>query len=474
VEFLKPLKNMSKDKNILIVGAGKAGRLLANDLKSMDGQRLVGFVDDATGTEVIGALRDLGKICKIRQIDEIVIAIPSSDGSLIRKILINIQNNRVPIKIIPREQQIIRTGLVNYNEVRDLIIDDFLGRKYDRSDLSGLQKHFLKKRVLVTGGAGSIGSEIVKQLLQMKTEQVVVYDNCELLTFNLDQYLKENSYPSDYKLIIGNILNRDKLERCIKFYRPEIIIHAAAYKHVYLMQENIDEAIINNIEGTKNVVDTAIRFNVPQLTFISTDKVVNPTSVMGATKRICELYIQKAYTPYTHLKWDIVRFGNVINSNGSVLPLFERQIREQQMVTITHKDVSRFFMSIKEASRLVIESTADEISNSAHVLNMGELVNIFEIAKCLIRSKNLIPGVDVKIHFTGLRKGEKMTEELFTKDEISQLSFNKQANIYAVKLSAGKKELDRKIISLITNSKKGDLAQVSKQLKRMFVSLQLS
>ncbi|KKQ77331.1 MAG: hypothetical protein US99_C0042G0004 [Candidatus Daviesbacteria bacterium GW2011_GWF2_38_6] len=212
---------------------------------------------------------------------------------------------------------------------------------------------------------------------------------------------------------------------------PDIIFHAAAYKHVYLMEDNIDEAILNNIVGTRNVIDVAIKNNVPQFTFISTDKVVNPTSIMGATKKLCEFYIKCLDSKKT--KFNIVRFGNVINSNGSVLPLFERQIEKYKYVTVTHKDIMRFFMSIREAAQLVIESTANGGKNSIHVLNMGELIKIHEIAECLIRSKNLLPGEDIDIKITGLRKGEKMIEELYTGKEKTNLVKTKIKNVLTLR-----------------------------------------
>lgn len=457
--------------NIIIVGAGDAGMLLAKDLESENGINFVGFIDDNLKSKVIGSIKDIEAICNIHKINEIVIAIPSADGVLIRNILLNLQNTRIPIKIIPRELQIIRTSRVRYADARNLVTEDFLGRKYDKHNLSGMRKYFKDKKVFVSGGAGSIGSEIVQQLLQLDIECVMVYDNSEYLMFNLHQHLKESNYPMNYQLVIGNILNRQKLQRCYETFKPDVVIHAAAYKHVHLMQENIDEAIMNNLQGTINIVDSAIYCKIPQLTFISTDKAVNPTSVMGATKRLGEWYIQNKYLNIPKLKWDIVRFGNVINSNGSVLPLFERQISVGGEITVTHKNVSRFFMSIKEASRLVIESTADNISNSTHVLNMGELVNIYEIAKCLIRSKNLIPNIDVKINITGLRKGEKMTEELFTDEEAGKLIVNHKGKVFSIKLTDTNNNLDQILLDLTNAAKDGQNTSSKTQLKNIFPSL---
>jgi FlaA1/EpsC-like NDP-sugar epimerase len=232
-------------------------------------------------------------------------------------------------------------------------------------------------------------------------------------------------------LIVGNILHNNKLNALFSKIKPDIVFHAAAYKHVHLMQDNIDEAIYNNVIGTKRVIDAALENNVKLFTFISTDKVVNPTSIMGATKKLCEYYIQ-CLKP-KKMKFNIVRFGNVINSNGSALPLFERQMILHRYVTVTHKKMQRFFMSIREASSLVIESTAVGKPNSIHILNMGELINIYEVALCLIRSKNLIPEEDVEVRITGLRKGEKMVEELYTETEEGNMVKVKSGRIFSLK-----------------------------------------
>jgi len=423
---------MNEYKNILIIGAGRAGKLLFNDIKkNYPDCKVIGFVDDLKDKNTLGKIDDLSKINKIYKVDEMIVAIPSTDGKLVRKILLNNKKNRVPIKIVPRDQKIINLSDVRYLEVKNMELEDFLGRPFINKNIEKLKSFYKEKVVLITGGAGSIGSEIVRQLIDLNVKKVVVYDNSEYLIFNLDQLLKEHEIRNKCDLIIGNILNKDKLDYIIRKEKPDIIFHAAAYKHVYLMEDNIDEAILNNIVGTRNVIDVAIKNNVPQFTFISTDKVVNPTSIMGATKKLCEFYIKCLDSKKT--KFNIVRFGNVINSNGSVLPLFERQIEKYKYVTVTHKDIMRFFMSIREAAQLVIESTANGGKNSIHVLNMGELIKIHEIAECLIRSKNLLPGEDIDIKITGLRKGEKMIEELYTGKEKTNLVKTKIKNVLTLR-----------------------------------------
>ncbi len=425
------------DKNILIVGAGSAGHLLSKDIrKNYPTYRISGFIDDRPNPkmgDVLGGIDDFPEIISKYLIDEIILAIPSADGKLVRRILLANLNNRIPIKIVPRSQRIIGRSIVCYEEVKDIKPEDFLGRPFIRRDVERLKQFYAHKTVFVTGGAGSIGSEIVNQLVDLEAEKVIVYDNSEYLMFMLEQQLKERGILWRTELVIGSILNKDKLSRLFRHYQPDLVFHAAAYKHVHLMEDNIDESILNNVIGTKRVVDAAIENNIKVLTFISTDKVVNPTSVMGATKKLCEYYICSLNPPTT--QFNIVRFGNVINSRGSALPLFERQIDLHRYVTVTHKKMERFFMSIREAAQLVVESTASEAYNHIHVLNMGELINIYEVAQSLIRAKNLIPGEDVEIRITGLRRGEKMIEELYTQEEKKNLRRIKGSRILSLKRS---------------------------------------
>jgi FlaA1/EpsC-like NDP-sugar epimerase len=427
---------MSNEKNILIIGAGKAGRLLMQDIdKNVDGAHVIGFVDDQVPKSLtmkhLGSIDELSKIVKIYQVDEMIIAIPSADGALIRRILMKSMKNRIPIRIVPRNLRVISKSEVRYSEVKSLETEDFLGRPFIDKNIEKLKKFYRGKTIFITGGAGSIGSEIVRQLIDLEAKKVIVYDNSEYLIFLLEQQLKERGMRGRCDLIVGNILHNNKLNALFAHIKPDIVFHAAAYKHVHLMQDNIDEAIYNNVIGTKRVIDAAMKNGVKLFTFISTDKVVNPTSIMGATKKLCEYYIQCLHSKST--KFNIVRFGNVINSNGSALPLFERQMALHKYVTVTHKKMQRFFMSIREASSLVIESTAEGKSDSIHILNMGELINIYEVALCLIRSKDLTPDEDVEMRITGLRKGEKMIEELYTESEGGKMVKTKSGRIFSLK-----------------------------------------
>jgi len=422
------------EKSILIIGAGRAGRLLENDIqKKYHSYRVIGFMDDKVSSgrlKILGKIRDCQKIANRYAIDEMVIAIPSADGSVIRKVLIENINNRIPLKIVPRSQRVVGESDVRYEEVKDVDPEDFLGRPFIHKNVNRLKRFYKGKVVFVTGGAGSIGSEIVRQLLDLGVRRVIVYDSSEYLTFLLEQQLQEMGQRDRCDLIIGSVQNSEKLDHLFKKLKPDIVFHAAAYKHVHLQEDNIDESISNNVIGTKRVVDAAIRNNITLFTYISTDKAVNPTSIMGATKKLGEYYINAVKRAKT--KFHVVRFGNVINSHGSVLPLFERQIAMHRYVTITHKKMKRFFMSIREAAQLVIETTASNKENSVHLLNMGELIDVYEIALCLISAKNLLPHEDVEIRVTGLRKGEKLVEELYTQSEGKNLQKTEDNRIFSL------------------------------------------
>jgi len=462
-------------KNILIIGAGIAGKLLGKDIKENHHNiKVIGFVDDARKTQgltKIGKIDELAKVVEIFKVDEIVVAIPSASGELIRRILLANIKNRIPIKIVLRDLKIISLNKVKYSEFKNIKPKNFLGRPFIHKDIDGLNRYYKNKTVLVTGGAGSIGSEIVMQLANLNTKQVIVYDNSEYLIFNIDQLLRESGIRNKCQLIIGSILNKNKLDLVIKNYRPDLIIHAAAYKHVYLMEDNADEAIMNNVIGTKNIVDIAVENKIKKFTMISTDKVVNPTSIMGATKKLCEYYIKNINRKGT--KFNIVRFGNVINSNGSVLPLFERQIKLYKYVTVTHKKIKRFFMSIREAAQLVVESTVKKGSDSIYILNMGELINIYDVALCIIRSQNFIPEEDVKIKIIGLKKGEKLIEELYTENELKNLQPTDIENVFKLKnFEKNNFNINRVIVDLVgmVASNTSD-SNIKKYLVNIFPSL---
>lgn len=464
-------------KNVLIIGAGKAGRLLMRNIHSeVTGVHVIGCVDDRIPKNLsmryLGNIDELSKLVKIYRVDEMIIAIPSADGALVRRVLMGSMTNRIPIRIVPRSLHVISTSEVRYSEVKDLNAEDFLGRPFLDKHIVKFKEFYRGKTVFITGGAGSIGSEIVRQLIDLEVKKVVVYDNSEYLLFLLEQQLKERGVRDRCELILGNILHNRKLDILFSNIKPDVVFHAAAYKHVHLMQDNIDEAVYNNVIGTKRVIDVAINHGVSLFVFISTDKVVHPTSIMGATKKLCEYYIQNLRPK--KMKINIVRFGNVINSNGSALPLFERQIALYKYVMVTHKDMQRFFMSIREAASLVIESAARGGLHTIRILNMGELIGIYEVALCLIRSKNLIPEEDVDIRIIGLRKGEKLVEELYTEREKKDAVQTRSGRIFSLKSHELCPVNIEQVLSELEEFVKNGASQevLRKQIRAIFPSIQ--
>lgn len=474
ISFLGHSKLMTK-KNVIIIGAGIAGRLLQADIKkNYVGVHVIGFIDDVKrkGIEVLCDINGLRELVKTYQIDEMVIAIPSADGSLVRRILMNNINNRIPIRIVPREQRVIRHNDVKYGSVRDLVDEDWLGRPPEMRSIKNLERQYKDKVILVTGGAGSIGSEIVRQLLELKVKKVAVMDNSEFFVYGLEQELRELKVKkSKYELLIGSVVDKLRTREVIKKIKPDIVFHAAAYKHVHLMEDCAGEAVKTNVMGTKNVVDMAIEFGVDKFVLVSTDKAVNPTSVMGATKKIAELYVQGLKNSAT--RYSIVRFGNVINSQGSVLPMFNKQVMQKKSVTVTDKKMKRYFMSIREAAQLVIMSATRITQGAVYVLNMGDLISINDVVKCVIRCHNLIPGKDINIKIVGRRPGEKMIEELFSEEEKKSVKKTTLPNIW--RLHNGKINI-RKREEVVNHLKQMlDKSVIDKKiisyLRTMFVSL---
>ena len=441
-------------KKIVIVGAGIAGRLLEQDIEHhYPDMAVAGFIDDMkrNGTKILGKIDDLEEVLDRYRVDEVVIAIPSADGSLIRRILLNNIKNRVPIRIVPREQRVIRHNDVQYEFVRDLTGEDWLGRAPVRRNINKLEKYYKNKVVLVTGGAGSIGSEIVRQLLELKVRKVVVLDNSEGLVYALTQELKEGKVSkARFMIMIGSVVDRVRTDEVVKAARPNIVFHAAAYKHVHLMEDCAGEAVKTNVLGTLNVAEAAVKYGVERFVLVSTDKAVNPTSVMGATKKIAEQCVQGLSTKKTI--FSIVRFGNVINSQGSVLPMFDRQVTQRREVTITDKRMKRYFMSIREAAQLVIMSATRMAQGAIYVLNMGDLISVYEVAQCVVRGHNLMPDKDIRIKVVGCRPGEKMFEELFEQAEKKSVRKTSLPNIW--RLQNGQ-------------TRKNSQDQVTKQLQQM-------
>jgi FlaA1/EpsC-like NDP-sugar epimerase len=405
-------------KKVLIVGAGEAGVIVLREYRNNPSieASIAGFIDDdptklnlrIQGIKILGNRQTIADIVDRYLVDEIVIAIPSAKGEDIRKILSYCQIPNVKVKIVPGLHKIINGDL----EVkpRDVKPEDLLGRETVKIDEKEIAFYIKNKRILVTGAGGSIGSELCRQMVHFGPEEIILYDHNENDVYFLSVEFKTKYPEIRFKTIIGDIKDVGLLKYVFSHYKPHIVFHSAAHKHVPLMEENIAAAVKNNIIGSRNLIYAAHHYKVERFILISTDKAVNPTSVMGATKRIAEMILQaKAKTSKT--KFMAVRFGNVIGSDGSVVPLFKKQIEEGGPVTVTHSEAKRYFMSVNEAAQLVLQTGAMGKGGEIFILDMGEQIKIIDLARNLIALSGLEPEKDISIEFTGLRAGEKLSEE---------------------------------------------------------------
>lgn len=415
--------------NILVVGAGKAGELIAEDISrnKESAFQIVGFADDdkskhgtdVKGFKVLGDIDSLNGIVKEYGVEEIFIAIPSERGVAIRRIIENTVGLKLEYKILPRMPEVL---MQNFKEdyvkyVRKVQAEDVLGGEILKSDQAEISKYSKDQTILVTGAAGSIGSELSRQVSAHGAKKIIFYDWWENGMFELRNQLLELYPKGDYEFIIGDIKDRKKLDKVMKTYLPTTVFHAAAYKHVPLMEDNPAEAVKNNILGTKTVAELAIKYKAEKFVLVSTDKAVNPTNIMGATKRAAEKVIHILSQGQTDTVFCAVRFGNVIKSNGSVIPFFERQIEKGGPLTLTHKEITRFFMTIPEAVHLILQTWVMGKNNDLFVLDMGEPVKIYDLAKLLIILHGYEPEKDIKIQIIGLRPGEKLYEEVLVNEE---------------------------------------------------------
>ena len=411
---------------LMIVGAGMAGSYVLNMCRNdiALGQPVL-FVDDdaqklrqrVQGVRVMGKIADIPKLAKQFEIQEILIAIPSLRGDALNRVVRICQETGCRVRISSRIQSSSDACRPENLYVRELNISDFLSRDEVQLDTRNISDYLSGKTVLVTGGGGSIGSELCRQICHYAPKQLIVFDFYENCAYELECELKQKYGPDCPVLVlIGSVRDRERLEEVFAAYQPQVVFHAAAHKHVPLMEDSPAEAVKNNIFGTMNVLETADKYHVERFVLLSTDKAVNPTNVMGATKRITEMLVQY-YAQKTGMKCMAVRFGNVLGSHGSVIPLFEKQIKAGGPVTVTHPDIIRYFMTIPEAAQLVLQAGGIAISGSIFVLDMGEPVRIEDLAKQLIRFYGYEPGVNMDIVHTGLRPGEKLYEELLMDDE---------------------------------------------------------
>ena len=412
-------------KNVLVIGAGEATKILLTTIKNSmkDTYKVVGLIDDnenklnyaISGNKILGTRYDIPRICKENNVEVIFFTISNISPDDRRKILEICQETGCKVRILPGTKELIKDKPL-IQSFRDVQIEDLLGRDPIKLDNKNIGKLIENKVVLVTGGGGSIGSELCRQIIKFKPSKLVIVDIYENNLYDIEQELKFN-YP-DMKIdaIVASVREKHRLNEIFEQYHPYLVFHAAAHKHVPLMETSPLEAIKNNVFGTYNTVKCADEYGVKRFILISTDKAVNPTNIMGATKRLCELIIQ-AKNKVSKTEYAAVRFGNVLGSNGSVVPLFKKQIAKGGPVTVTHKEITRFFMTIPEAVSLVLQAMSGAKGGEIFVLDMGEPVKIYDMAIKLIKLSGLEPNVDIQIKVTGLRPGEKLYEELLMAEE---------------------------------------------------------
>jgi len=446
-------------ERILIVGAGDAGEVISREIiRRPDLGRLVGFVDDDKekigkrihNKKVLGNVEEINDILEKEQVNTVIIAIPTASGKQIKRIVNNIKNKEVKIKTLPGLYELV-DGKVSVSRIRNIRIEDLLGREPIDLNLEEISGYLKGKRVMVTGGGGSIGGELARQICRFGPRSLILLDHSENGLFHINLELEgkwtgagegaENrkrdgegdgarkgekagtGAGEDVEIVpvVADIRNRDKMERIFEKYRPDVVFHAAAHKHVPMMEYHPDEAVMNNIIGTKNVAELAEKYGAERVVMISTDKAINPTSVMGASKRVAEMVVKDLGSRKNNTKFVAVRFGNVLESNGSVIPMFKQQIAKGGPVTVTDREVKRYFMTLPEASQLVIQAGALGKGGEVFVLDMGEPIKVLDLAKELIRLSGLEVGEDIEIKIVGLRPGEKLFEEIMTEEERSRV-----------------------------------------------------
>ncbi|HWR38213.1 MAG TPA: nucleoside-diphosphate sugar epimerase/dehydratase [Patescibacteria group bacterium] len=456
-KLLVPKPPMEKNaKNVLVVGAGDAGVMISRELRQRYGteKQLVGFVDDSpykvnkylAGAKVLGTRKDISRIIGECKVDEIIIAIPSASGIAIREIVRECKQTKCVVKTVPGIFELI-DGKVSMQQLRNVDVEDLLRREPVKLDLRKITGYLAGKRVLVTGAGGSIGSELCRQIAKMSPETLILLGRGENSIYEIEGELREKKYDDlNIVSVIADIRDLGRINTVFNQLKPQVVFHAAAHKHVPLMEEQPVEAVRNNIFGTKNVAEASQSVSVERFIMISTDKAVNPTSVMGATKKIAESVVCNM-NGRGKTKFAAVRFGNVLGSRGSVVPLFRKQIAKGGPITVTHPDMIRYFMSIPEAAQLVLQAGALAQGGEVFLLDMGEPVKIVDLACDLIELSGLKPHEDIKIEFTGLRAGEKLYEELLLAEEGNTAT--KHEKIFAADMQRYDGEKMGKILNLL-------------------------
>ena len=420
-------------EKVLIVGAGDCGHMLAREIElyHKDETHIVGFIDDdylkkglkLRGFKILGTRADITRIAKEEQVDKIIIAIPSASPHVLRPIIETCQATGAEVSITPGLWA-LKDGNVSLKELRPINIEDLLGRESIHLEQNKVSEFIKDKIVLVTGGGGSIGSEIARQVARMEPKKLLLLGKGENSIYEIWQELKKTQPGLKVVPVIADVRDENRMEGIFSYFKPQVVFHAAAHKHVPLMEYQPMEAVRNNCAGTRVCANMAAKYDAEAFVMISTDKAVNPTSVMGCTKRVAEMYVQ-SMNNISNTRYVAVRFGNVLGSRGSVVPLFKKQIAAGGPVTVTHPEMKRYFMTIPEASQLVLQAGAMAQGGEVFVLDMGEPVKIVDLAKDLISLSGLVPERDIKIEFTGLRPGEKLFEELLSAEDGTENTENK-------------------------------------------------
>ena len=475
--------NKENQKKLLIIGAGNASHEIIKTINSRmkENYDIVGIIDDnekrlnytVSGVKIIGNRNDIVRICKENNIDLIFFSIANIDNENKKQILNICQETNAKVRILPGLKEIIKDKKL-FENLRDVEIEDILGREPVKLDNDNIESLIKDKTILVTGGGGSIGSELCRQIMKYNPKELVMLDIYENNLYDIEQELI-SKYPKEkIKAVIASVRDKKRLEDVFKTYKPYLVFHAAAHKHVPLMENSPLEAIKNNVFGTYNVVNACDKFKVKRFILISTDKAVNPTNIMGATKRLCEMIVQ-AKNKLSDTEFMAVRFGNVLGSNGSVVPLFKKQIQEGGPVTVTHKEITRFFMTIPEAVELILQAITYANGGEIFVLDMGEPVKIYDLAQSLIRLSGYIPNEDIKIKITGLRPGEKLYEELLMGEEGLQKTAHNKIFV-AEPLDITMNDIEEKLekLNVLLNKENANLDDCKKTIKEIVPTYQES
>ncbi len=469
------LRNRKETKRILIAGAGESGTMVAKEMLKAENADLhpVAFVDDDLskrnqkfmGIPVMGTVLDIPQIVKRMRVDEIIIAMPSESGDTIRRVVEQARLTDASYRIIPAIYDLL-SGKVSISQIRSVDVEDLLRRKPVKLETNEIKSYIQGKRVLVSGAGGSIGSEIVRQISRFNPEHVVLLGRGENSIHQLIREINSEIPELDYCIRIGDVRDYTSLQMIYSDTKPEVVFHAAAHKHVPLMEENPEQAIFNNVMGTRNMVNLAVENGVQHFVNISTDKAVNPTSVMGASKRIAEHIVEWGADQATNGEVFVsVRFGNVLGSRGSVIPIFKDQIRKGGPVTVTHPDMIRYFMTIPEASQLVLQAGALNQNGAVYVLDMGEPVNIEQMARDLIKLSGFEPDVDIKVTHTGMRPGEKLYEELLTAEEGTDMT--RHEKIFMARKNGVLPNLEVHLDQLYKTAMEGDPITIREEIKKI-------